>query len=97
MNFFKKLVTPRPSNSGKFYTFAVKCSRCGEVIHGQVNVNNDPSPEYDENGKTYFLCRKVLVGDQMCFQRIEVTFKFNELRGLLDRQISGGEFVEDHG
>ncbi len=43
MNFFKKLFTPRPSNPGKFHIFAVKCKRCGEIIHGQVNVNNDPA------------------------------------------------------
>jgi hypothetical protein len=95
MNFFKKLFTPPPSNSGKFHVFAVKCSRCGEVVHGQVNVNNDPSREYDEEGKSYFICRKVLMGNQMCFQRIEAIFKFNEDRGLLDRQITGGEFVDE--
>lgn len=94
MNFFKKLLTPPPSNPGKFYGFAVKCKRCGEVIHGQVNVNNEPSAEYDDKGKPYFVCRKVLVGNRQCFQRIEVIFKFNELRGLLDRQITGGEFVD---
>ena len=43
--------------------------------------------EYDETGKPYFVCRKVLIGNGQCFQRIEVFFKFNELRGLLDRQI----------
>jgi hypothetical protein len=95
MNFFKKLIAPRPSNPGKFHIFAVKCKRCGEIIHGQVNVNNEPSLEYDENGKTYYTCRKVLVGNHLCFQQIEVVFKFNELRGLLDRQIIGGEFVEE--
>ncbi len=95
MNFFNKIFAARPSNPGKFHIFAAKCSRCGEIIHGQVNVNNDPSQEYDENGKPYFVCRKVLVGNQLCFQRIEVLFKFNEARGLLDRQITGGEFVED--
>jgi hypothetical protein len=95
MNFFKKLITPRPSNSGKFHIFTVKCKRCGEIIHGQVNVNNEPSLEYDENGKTYYTCRKVLVGSGLCFQQIEVIFKFNDLRGLLDRQITGGEFVEE--
>ena len=95
MNFFQKILTPRPSNRGTFHKFAVKCSRCGEIIHGQVNVNNDTSLEYDENGKAFFICRKVLVGDQLCFQRIEVVFKFNEMRGLLDRQITGGEYIED--
>jgi hypothetical protein len=95
MNFFKKLFTSAPSNPGTFYTFAVKCKRCGEIIHGQVNVNNEPSVEYDEKGQPYYICRKVLVGDQLCFEKIEVDFKFNSLRGLLDRQITGGEFVEE--
>ena len=95
MNFFQKILTPRPSNRGIFHIFAVKCSRCGEIIHGQVNVNNDPSLEIDDKGKEYYICRKVLVGNQHCFQRIEVIFKFNEARRLLDRQISGGEFVKN--
>ena len=95
MNFFKKFLTSLPSNRGTFHTFDVKCGRCGEIIHGQVNVNNAPSLEYDENGKVYYACRKVLVGNQLCFQRIEVLFKFNEFRGMLDRQIFGGEFVKD--
>jgi hypothetical protein len=95
VNYFKKLFSARPSNSGKFYNFEVRCKRCGEIIHGQVNVNNDPSVDYDESGKPFFICRKVLVGNQMCFQKIEVKFKFNELRGLLNREITGGEFVDD--
>jgi len=95
MNFFKNIFLPRHSNPGTFYNFEVKCSRCGEIIHGQVNVNNDPSMEEDENDKVFYTCRKVLVGNQLCFQRIEVIFKFNESRGLLDRQITGGEFVEN--
>jgi hypothetical protein len=95
MNFFSKLLKPRPSNKGKFYNFAVKCKRCGEIIHGQVNVYNEPSLEYDEKSRPYFVCRKVLVGNQLCFQQIEVVFKFNEPRGLLDQQITGGEFVDE--
>ena len=95
MNYFKKLFTARPSNPGTFHTFTVKCKRCGETIHGHVNVNNDPSLEFDEKGKPYYTCRKVLVGNQLCFEKIEVVFVFNELRGVLDRQITGGEFVED--
>ncbi len=94
MNFFKKLFTSAPSNPGKFYEFDVKCKRCGEIIHGQVNVNNEPSLEFDEQGKAYFFCRKVLIGQNLCFQQIEATFKFNEQRGLLERQITGGEFAD---
>ena len=95
MSFFKNLFSPRPSTQGKFHTFTVKCSRCGEIIHGQVNVNNDPSLEFDESNKPYFICRKVLVGSQLCFQKIEVFFKFNENRGVIEHEITGGEFVEE--
>jgi DNA-directed RNA polymerase subunit N (RpoN/RPB10) len=94
MSFLKKLFTPPPSNYGQFYNFSVKCKRCGEIIAGQVNLANDPSLAFDEKGKPYYICRKVLVGDKLCFQQIEVVFKFNEQRGVLDRQITGGDFVE---
>jgi hypothetical protein len=94
MSFLKKLFSPPPSNYGRFYTFSVKCKRCGEIIEGQVNLNNEPSLDFDEKEKPYYVCRKVLVGDKLCFQQIEVVFKFNEQRGVLDRQITGGEFVE---
>jgi hypothetical protein len=95
MNFLKKLLTPPPSNRGTFHKFTVKCKRCGEIIQGQVNVNNDPSLEFDDKGKPYYICRKVLMWSQKCFQQIEVTFKFNEMRGVLEQQVIGGEFVDD--
>jgi hypothetical protein len=47
--------------------------------------------ELDEGG--YFI-RKTLVGSNRCFQRVEVTLYFDERRNLVDRQISGGEFIE---
>jgi beta-xylosidase len=95
MSFFKKLFTPPPSNYGTFHKFTVKCSRCGEIIQGQINVNNDPSLEHDAKGRPYYVCRKVLIGSGHCYQQIEVVFQFNSQRGVISRQITGGEFVED--
>jgi hypothetical protein len=100
MNIFRKLFqsfTPPPGLHGNYYSFSVKCKRCGEVIHAQVNVYNDPSLEFDERGKPFFVCRKVLVGSAGCFQQIEAIFKFDESRRVLERQITGGEFVENEG
>ncbi|MFH1524039.1 MAG: hypothetical protein ABIF04_03665 [Chloroflexota bacterium] len=94
MSFLKQLFSPFPSNYGRFYNFSVKCKRCSETIEGQVNLGNDPSLEFDEQGKPYYVCRKVLVGNKLCFQKIEVIFKFNEQHGVLEKQITGGEFVE---
>lgn len=95
MNFFQKLAQAfAPAPKGRFYNFSVRCKRCGEVIHGQVDIYNDPSLEYDANDQPFYLCRKVLIGSGRCFQPIEVVFKFDESRRVIDRQISGGEFVE---
>jgi hypothetical protein len=94
MSFLKNLFSP-PRPSGTFYGFAVKCKRCGETIRGQVNVFNEPSMELDEKGKPYYTCRKVLIGSGYCFQQVEVIFKFGADKRLLEREIKGGEFVEE--
>jgi hypothetical protein len=91
MNFFKNLFSPPV---GIFYPFSVKCKRCGEIIRGRVNVNNEPSLELDEKRKPYYTCRKVLIGSKHCFQQIEVVFKLDEGRHVLDKIISGGDIVE---
>ncbi len=80
----------------KYYVFAVRCKRCGEVIEGRVDVYNDPSLEY-ENDKPVYYCRKVLMGDgsNRCYQQIEVGLKFDAAKNVIDRTISGGAFAED--
>ena len=93
MNILKKLFSPSVPQS-RFYDFFVRCKRCGEIVAGQVNLSNDPSLEFDENDKPYYVCRKVLIGSGHCFQSIEAHFKFDENRRLLERQVTGGEFVD---
>jgi hypothetical protein len=93
MGFLKKLfgggaISSSPSD---FYTFNVRCDRCGETIEGKVNLNNDLSLN-DEGG---YLVRKVLMGSGHCYQQIEVTLKFDASRQLQEKQISGGKFVEE--
>ena len=91
MGFLKKLFGGgMASSSTNFYTFNVKCDRCGEIIEGKVNMNNDLSLD-DEGG---YHVRKVLMGSGRCFQQIEVAMKFDASRQLLDKQICGGKFVE---
>jgi hypothetical protein len=91
MGFLKKLFSGgATSSSSDFFTFNVRCDRCGETIEGKVNLNNDLSLD-DEGG---YHVRKVLMGSGRCFQRIEVTLKFDATRQLSDKQVSGGKFVE---
>ena len=94
MGFWKRLFSPVPANSGRSYPFSVRCKRCGETIHGQVNLSNEPSLEFDERGRPYYVCRKVLIGPGPCYQQVEAVFRFNEQRSLLERQVSGGEFLD---
>ncbi len=95
MNIFKKIaqsiVAPRPA--GRYYLFHVKCARCGETLEGRVDLYNEPSEDY-ESDKQVFFCRKVLMGGGPCYQQVEAVFKFDEARNVLEKQATGGTFVE---
>jgi hypothetical protein len=99
MGFLKKLSTLfSPAASSKRdggYWIAVRCHRCGEIIRARVNLSNDLSPNFDEGEeKVNYFCRKTLIGDQRCFQQVEVELTFDANRRLVERQIHGGEFIE---
>ncbi|NWG06037.1 MAG: hypothetical protein HXY35_05030 [Chloroflexi bacterium] len=91
MGFLKKLFSSEPAKPKKHYhTFQVKCKRCGEIIEGRIDLDNDLSLNDEGNG---YLVRKGLVGSNRCFQQIEVELKFDASRQLLEKSITGGEFV----
>ena len=92
MGFFKKLFGGGTSSlSSDFYTFNVRCERCGETIEGRINLSNDLSLD-DEGG---YRVRKVLMGSNLCFQQIEVELKFDAARNLQEKQVNGGKFVDE--
>lgn len=93
MSFLKKLFSGTPTKRDKsYYTFNVKCNRCGEVIEGRVDLDNDLSLEYEDDHTVYFV-RKGLMGNNRCFQQIEVEMKFTSTRELIEQQGQGGTFV----
>jgi len=93
MGIFKNLFSGASAKPEKrYYTFNVKCNRCGEIIQGRVDLDNDVS--LNDSGTVYF-ARKVLMGDSgKCFQRIEVGLKFTSAREVLEQEIQGGTFSE---
>ena len=100
MGFWKKITglfsSPVGGSSDYAYWVAVKCNRCGEVIRARVDLRNDLSIDYgEEDNQTTYFCRKTLMGEQHCFQKVEVELRFDQARKLIDRQISGGQFVEE--
>ena len=95
MNFFKNLFSPKTESARNLLHLKVRCRRCGEIIETHVDVANDLSVDYDDAGHATYHCRKGLVGKQHCYQTVEVELQFDAQRHLIDRTISGGEFVEE--
>jgi len=93
MGFLKKLFSSEPVKPDKhYYTFNVRCNRCGEIIEGRVDLDNDLS--LNDEGTGYF-ARKTLMGGNRCFQQIQVELNFDSGRQLLEKTITGGEFFDD--
>jgi hypothetical protein len=99
MDFLKRMGRMFSSSGSKDqveYWLYVRCVRCGENLKVRINMRNDLSIEYSEGGgKPTYFTRKVVIGEQRCYQPIEVKLTFDEHRKLIDRQISGGTFVEE--
>jgi len=94
MSFLKNLFGGTPAKPDKrYHVFQVKCNRCGEVIEGRIDLENDLSLEY-EGDNPYYIVRKGLIGNNRCFQQIEVEMKFNSDRQLIEQQAQGGKFVD---
>lgn len=93
MNFLKKLFTPREPYKKSYHIFNIKCKRCGEIVTGRIDLDNDLSVEYEEGGDVFY-ARKVLMGENKCFQRMEVNFKFDSKRQVIRKDVVGGEFVD---
>lgn len=98
MGFLKRLsetLTGASRSSSPSLYIYVRCKRCGEAIATRVNLYNEPSIEYDDSGRpTGYHVRKVLVGGtRRCYQPVEVHLTFDSKHGLVDREVSGGEFI----
>lgn len=77
------------------YWLQVRCDQCGEVIRTRVDLRNELSLQYDQQGNPAgYLCRKTMVGSNQCFRRIEVELRFDTRRRLIERHIQGGMFVD---
>lgn len=89
LDSFKSIFSGSSSGQNEGYYIYVRCQRCGELIKARLNLMNDLSLA-DDGG---YVVNKTLIGNKLCFERIEVTLRFDERRQLVDRQISRGEFV----
>jgi hypothetical protein len=96
MGFLAKLkkLIPKPPSNPNDLTIHVQCSRCGENIPARINLRNDLSIEFEEDGQgRHYFCRKVVMGSGMCFQRIELELMFSTDHSLTDQKITGGTII----
>jgi len=100
MSFLKRLgkilSSPPPKTERALY-LDVQCNKCGERLRARVDVWNELTPEYDgkSDDAVSYQCRKVLVGENKCYQPIELNLKFDKNHKLVDKRILGGKFIEE--
>jgi hypothetical protein len=101
MDIFKKLneIFTKSSSprAGRALHLYVQCNKCGEKLRARVDVWNELTADYDgrsDDAVSYF-CRKVLVGEKMCYLPIELHLKFDKNHKLVEKTIMGGKFIDE--
>ena len=98
MDIFKRISeyfsSPSNVDNAGLWVF-VRCRKCGEALKTKVDLDHDLSVDYYGEGDQSYLNRKTMVGGSGCFQRIEIELIFNHKRQLINREISGGKFIEE--
>jgi hypothetical protein len=101
MDIFKrinKIFTSAPaSHTGRALYLYVQCNKCGEKLRARVDVWNELTPDYDgkSDDPASYYCRKVLVGEKLCYQPIELKLKFDKKHKLVEKTITGGKFIDE--
>jgi hypothetical protein len=91
MDFLKRLFGIGGASSDGAYYVYVRPKMCKEVVRLRLNLTNDPSVNDDESG---YVLRKTASAIRCPFQA-EITLHLNKSRGVIDREISNGEFVTE--
>jgi hypothetical protein len=97
MSFLKKLsdlFNSQDDNDSSGYWIHVRCGKCGEFLKTRIDLEHDLTTLYGESGEIALFTRKTMVGSSGCFQRIEIELGFNQHRRLVNREISGGSFID---
>ncbi|GAB4576160.1 MAG: hypothetical protein Kow0077_31240 [Anaerolineae bacterium] len=90
MNFLKRLFGGGQSHDSGMY-FYIRSKRSGEVIQVRLDMNQ-LTPEYENERVSGYFTHKTLVG-QRSFERLEAEFFFDPNKRLVEKRVSGGEFV----
>jgi hypothetical protein len=94
---FKKVLSSPPPKTERAMYLYVQCNKCGEKLRARVDVWNELTPEYDENkdDAASYYCRKVIIGEKLCYQPIELRLKFDKGHRLVSKEIYGGKYIDE--
>ncbi len=91
MDFLRKLFGGEPRDDSGLY-FYIRSKRSGEIVRVRLDLNQF-TPLYEGDKLTGYFVRKTVVG-QRSFERMEAEFNFDANKRLIDKTVTGGEFVE---
>jgi hypothetical protein len=92
---FNKMFASKPTEEERALYLYVRCNKCGETLRARVDIYSELSPDYEggSDKPSSYYCRKVLVGEKLCYQPIELRLKFDKNHKLVSKEISGGKFI----
>lgn len=91
MNFLKKLFGGSGVPADGILYLYVRPKMCKEVVQVRVNLTNDASVNEGQDG---YILRKTASATRCPFQA-EITLHLNNGRGVVEKEISNGEFVTE--
>jgi len=97
MRWLARLFSRRSRQAGPAALWIyVRCRRCGETIHVRADRRYDLVSEMRDPGESgpAYTMHKDIVGAR-CFQRIAVDLAFDGRLQIIDRGITGGDFLTE--
>jgi len=91
MNFLRQLFGGGGQRQDSGIYFYMRGKRSGEIVQVRLDPNQ-LSPEYNGDRVGGYYATKTVVG-QRSFERMEAEFRFDGRKNLVDKSVTGGDFV----
>ena len=90
-----KTLFPKKQNalrSDNIIVFKIKCLHCGKIVSVRINKDYDRQQDLDSSNGGYILKKEVQ--DSTCFRIMKLEARFNSFDQIIEKNITGGEFIE---
>jgi hypothetical protein len=95
LDFLRTLLFKRPTQAKGKLPYYIRCDRCGEVLLTEINLQHDLSVTYGNTpAQDRYFTNKIVIGSNLCFQRIEVEVQFDAKKQIIAEEIRGGTRID---